>query len=219
MQRTKQLLLCLALFGVSIAGAAAQDNAKLNDTLLKATAPFEDMVGPALAGDGKGIAKLLAKVDKEADAVKKVLPADAATHFDKLSQALHKAAAARDGLALAQNAVQLFRLLVDNLKTDELKIPIEVSMLDWAGYQLLVLAAAEKPDWEAMRKVADDADKWWKGIAKSKVTEKNLRATVTTALAGLHQATQEKNLSMAKFGAQVTLDLVDLLERHFKAKK
>ena len=219
LRRTKNLLLCIALLCGSLAGATAQDIAKVNNTLLKATGPFEDMVGPALTRNDKGIAKMLAEADQEADAVKKVLPAEAVRNFDELLQSLHKAAAAKDGLAVAQNAVQIFRLLVDNLKADTLKIPIEVSLLDWAGYQLQVLAAAEKPDWEAMSKVAADAEQWWKVIARSKVTEKNLRATVTTATAGLKQATLEKNLPMVNFGAHITLDLVDLLEGHFKAKK
>ncbi len=219
MQRTEHLLLCIALLCASLAGAVAQDTAKVNTTLLKATGPFEDMVGPALARDDKGVAKMLANADQEATAVRKVLPATAATHFDELLQTLHKAASAKDGLAVAQSAVEIFRLLVDNLTTDTLKIPVEVSLLDWAGYQLQVLAAAEKPDWGAMSKVAADAEKWWKAIAKSKVTEKNLRATVTTAISGLKSATQEKNLPMTKFGAHITLDLVDLLEGHFKAKK
>lgn len=219
LRRTKHLLLCIALLCGSLAGATAQDTAKVNNTLLKATGPFEDMVGPALARDDKGVAKMLAEADQEADAVKKVLPAEAVRNFDELLKSLHKAAAAKDALAVAQSAVKVFRLLVDNLKADTLKIPIEVSLLDWAAYQLQVLAAVEKPDWEAMRKVAADAEKWWKAIARSKVTEKNLRATVTTAINGLKNATQEQNLPMAKFGAHITLDLVDLLEGHFKAKK
>ena len=94
-----------------------------------------------------------------------------------------------------------------------------MDLLDYAGYQLQVFAAAEKPDWEAMSKVAADAEIWWKAIAHSKVSEKNLRATVTSTIRGLKQATHEQNLSMLKLAAQIDLDLVDLLEVHFKSKK
>ena len=113
----------------------------------------------------------------------------------------------------------VFRLLVENLQADALKIPKEVALLDYAGYKLQVLATAAKPDWTAISKVAADADAWWQAIAKTKVSEKNLRATVTSTIDGLKQAAQEQNLSMLKFGAQIDLDLVDLLEGHFKGKK
>ena len=211
LRRPALVLLC-ALFTT---GLLAQDAAKTNDILLKATGPFEDMVGPALAKNDKGIAKQLAAVDQQADDVKKVLPAESAKQFDTLLQSLHKAAAAKDGLAVAQDAVVIFRLLVDNLKADTLKIPLEVSLLDWAGYDLQVLAAAGKPDWAAMSKVAADADGWWKAIAK-KITDKNLRATVATTMLGLQQSTKEHNLPMVKFSAQIALDLVDLIEGAFK---
>ena len=208
-------VLTLGLLCASLLGALAQDAAKNNNTLLRATAAYEDMVGPALAKNDKSVAKHLADADKESDGVKMVLPAEAAKQFDTLRQTIHKAADAKDGLAVAQNAVVVFRLLVDNLKADQLKIPVEVSLLDWAGYQLQVLAAAEQPDWDAMSKVAAEADAWWKATAK-KVSEKNLRAAVTTTMHGLQQATKERNLSMVKFGAQVDLDLVDLVEGAFK---
>ena len=216
MQRTNQTLLTLALLGaLCTTGLLAQDATKANATLLKATGPFEDMVGPALAQNDNGVARLLAAADQEADDVKKILPPEAAQQFDTLLQSIHQAAAAKDGRAVAQNAVVVFRLLVDHLKADALKIPVEVSLLDWAGYELQVRAAAEKPDWDAMSKVAAEADGWWKAIAK-RVADKNLRATVTTTMHGLQQATKEHNLSMVKFAAQIDLDLVDLIEGAFK---
>ena len=220
MQRTKCTLLSLGLLCASLSTATlAQDAAKANETLLAATGPFEDMVGPALAKNDKGIAKQLAGADQQAGAVKKTLPTDAAQQFERLLQTIHKAAESKDDMAVAQNAVSVFRLLVDNLKADALKVPKEVSLLDYAGYKLQVLAAAEKPDWAAMSQVAADADTWWKAIAKTKVSEKNLRAAVTSTILGLKQATQEQNLAMLKFAAQIDLDLVDLLEGHFKTKK
>ena len=220
MQRIQHNLLSLGLFCALLSTSVlAQDAGKVNDTLLGATGPFEDMVGPALAKNDKGVAKRLAAADQQAEAVKKVLPTDAAQQFEQLLQTIHKAAESKDDMKMAENAVAVFRLLVDNLKADSLKIPKEVALLDYAGYKLQVLAAAERPDWAAMSKVAADADTWWQAIAKTKVSEKNLRATVTSTIGGLKQATQEKDLSMLKFAAQIDLDLVDLLEGHFKSKK
>ena len=201
------------------AGTSALDAGRTNDILLGATGPFEDMVGPALAKNDKRVAKRLAAADRQAEAVKKALPADVAEQFEHFLQTIHKAAESKDHLKVAENAVAVLGLLVDNLKADALKIPKEVALLDYAGYRLQVLAATERPDWAAMSKVATDAETWWQAIAKTKVSEKNLRAAVTSAISGLKQATQEQNLPMLKFAAQIDLDLVDLLEGHFKGKK
>ncbi|MDB6123291.1 MAG: hypothetical protein JWQ71_2284 [Pedosphaera sp.] len=222
MQRIKYTLMVLGFLGVSLTGVIAQDAAsdvaKMNHTLMHATGPYEDMVGPALAKNKKDVAALLATADKEADSVKQALPAEAAKQFDTLLKAIHQAADAKDNLALAKNSVAVFRLLVDHLKADALKIPLEVSLLDWAGYELQVLASADKPDWSAMNKVAADSETWWKAMSTTKVPDKHLRATMTSAIRGIKQAIQEKNLTMVKFAAQMDLDLVDVVEDTFKTK-
>ena len=219
-RRTVRILLFLGLLralGTAVLaqnGAGTPDAAGVNETLLDATGPYEDMVGPALGGNAKNIAKLLSDADAQADGVKKVLPPEAAEQFDGLLKSIHKTFDAKSYKSVAQNAVAVFRLLVDNLKTDALKIPREVSLLDYAGYQLEVLAAAEKPDWDAMKKVAADAEKWWNTSAP-RISDKNLRATVTSTIRGIKQATEEQNLAMVKFAARIDLDLVDLLEGAF----
>ena len=216
MQQTNRTLVTFALLcALCTTAMQAQDVVKANAILLKATGPFEDMIAPALAKNEKGMARHLAAADQQAKDVQRVLPAESAKQFETLLQSIHKAADGKDDLVVAEKAAVVFRLLIDNLKAGALKIPVEVSLLDWAAYELQVLAAAEKPDWSAMTRVATEAAGWWNGIAK-RVGDKNLRATVTTTIHGLQQSTSEQNLSMLKFAAQVALDVVDLLEVSFK---
>src|SRR5581483_3220626 len=220
MTSTKLSLVSFGLLFASLAGAFAQSTpaaipTTTNGILLHCTSPYEDLVAPGLANKEKTIPDLLATADKEAEAVKKVLPADAAQEFQSLLQKMHEAAAAKDGRAVALNGMVVYRLLVDHLQADTLRIPKEVDLLDYAGYQLQILAAADKPDWEAIGQVATDASTWWTAIAKPKITNKAVRATVTSAIRGIQQAVQEKNLAMLKFGAQMDLDLVDVLEGLF----
>ena len=217
LHRFKLLVLCLGFLCISPApsAVAAPDANQVNETLSDATGPYEDMVGPALAKNDKGISKLLAAADMQAESVKKVLSAQAAKQFDALLQKIHQAADAKNYIAVAQNSLASFRLLVDNLKAEALKVPKEVSLLDYAGYELQVLAAVEKPDWDAISKIADDAEAWWNTIGNSKVTDKNLRATVTSTIRGIKQAVHDQNLAMLKFAARIDLDLVDLLEGAF----
>jgi hypothetical protein len=187
-----------------------------NKVLLHATAAYEDMVEPALANDSAKMAKFLAIGDQEASATAKVLPTAAARKFENLRKALHKAADLKDGRGVAASSVELFKVLVDHLTANALVVPVEVELMDYAGYKMQVLSAADHPDWNAISKITSQNAGWWQAIAKSRVTNKQLRASVTSAVRGAEQAANEKNVSMLKFGAQMVLDLVDVVEIQFK---
>lgn len=196
---------------------AADDVAKTNQILLSATSPFEDMVGPALSGDDAGLAKMLPEADGQAAGVKRALPPAAVSQFEELLASLHKSVAAKDHYATADGAVRVFKLLVDNVQPGGLKIPKEVSLLDYAGFKLQVLAAAKQPDWDAMQKATTEAAASWNAI-KAKVTDKRVRDTVDSTIAGMEKAVKIENLPMVQFAAQIDLDLVDVLEGHFQSK-
>lgn len=224
MTTIKLCFVSFSLLGASLTSAFAQGTPAAaaptpNSILLHCTSPYEDLVAPGLANKDKIIAGLLATADKEAETVKKVLPADAAQQFQGLLQKMHEAADARDGRAVALNGMVIYRILVDHLQADTLRIPKEVDLIDYAGYQLQILAAADKPDWDAISQIAADADTWWTAIAKPKITNKAVRATVNSAMRGTKQAAREKNLPMLKFAAQMDLDLVDVLEGLFPKTK
>src|SRR5882672_10173407 len=122
MKLRRELFITVTLLLTSLIAGSAQDARKANETLLRATSPFEDMVGFALSKKEARITKSLAAADAQAAAVKEALrPADAG-QFQELLQAIHKAAAAKEDYAVATNAVEVFRLLVDNLKADILKV-------------------------------------------------------------------------------------------------
>ena len=198
--------------------AFARDAAKANEALLHATSPFEDIVEFALDKNDASIAKMLITADGNTAAVREALPAAALEQFNTLLAALHKAATDKAHHAVALNSVELFRVLIDNLDSASLKVPKEVSLLDYVGFKLHVLEAAPPPDWNEMRKTAADAGPWWDAI-KSKLTDRKLGDAFNTTVRGLQQAAKTENLPMLHFAAQIDLDLVDLLEKHFEAKK
>ncbi len=218
MQLTKNTLVLITFIFVSLTVAFGRDASKANATLLRASSPFEDMVGFALAKNDAGITKSLTAADRNAAAVRDALPTTASRQFDTLLQAMHEAATAREHYAVAVSAVEVFRLLIDNLEAGSLKVPKEVSLLDYAGFKLHVLAAAPQPDWAAMRRTVDDAAAWWAAI-KSKVSDKGWRAASHPTVRGLERAGKAEHLPMLNFAAQIDLDLVDLLEGHFERKK
>jgi hypothetical protein len=198
--------------------AAAQEASTANETLLGATSPFEDMVDFALARNDAGITKALADATRQSAAVKAVLSTAAASRFDQQLHTLHKAASGKDYQTLALTAAEAFRLLIDGVRPGNLKVPKEVSLLDYAGFKLRALAIAARPDWNAMRKTATDASVWWHTIEPS-VSDKALRDACSSTFAGLREATKNENLPMLHLAVQIDLDLVDLLEQHFERKR
>jgi hypothetical protein len=216
-QISRLRLLAIAVL-LTVTPAAASPTSRANDLLLSAMSPFEDMTEFALAGNGSGISKTLVAADQQAAVVRKVLPAPAAGRLDTLMGGLHKAAAAKDHHEVARSSVEVFRLLTDNLQARELKVPKEVSLLDYAGYRLRVLAAAKSPDWQEVQKTAGEAAGWWNAV-KSKVSDGALRATFDSVIRGLGDAARLQNLPMLRFAAQIDLDLVDLLEGNLAPKR
>ena len=197
---------------------SASQAMKANDVLLSATSPFEDMIESALAESDSDISKTLVAADRQAGNVKTVLPASAANEFAALMEGLHGAVADKDRHEVARRAVGVFRLLVDNLQARDLKVPKEVSLLDYAGFKVRVLAATPSPDWQDVRRTVGEAAGWWNAI-KSKVTEKGLRDAFDSLIRGFDDAARLENLPMLRFAAQIDLDLVDLLESDLTPKR
>jgi hypothetical protein len=219
MQRTTTMLIIITLLLTSLTAAIAGDVTKTNETLLRATSPFEDLVEYALAKNDGGISKSMTVVDGDAAAVRRVLPAAAVAHYDTMLRALHTAAGAGMHHAAAMDAVELYRLLIDNLEAGNLKVPREVSLLDYAGFKMHVLAAApQPPDWRAMRRTAEEASGWW-SVIRPRVSDRGLRDAFDSTVRGLREAARDADLAMVAFAARIDLDLVDLLESHFSRKK
>lgn len=145
----------------------------------------------------------------------KALPPAALEKHKELLKAIQDAAKATDHYSVAVNAVEMFRLLADSLDSSKLEVPKEVSLLDYVGFRLHVLAAAKAPDWNAMKLTVVEGEKWWDAI-KEKVDKKGLRDAFNSTITGLKQAVELKHLPMLNFAAQMDLDLVDLLESHFE---
>lgn len=217
MQSTKPLLILIVFLLASAVPAAAKNAWRVNETLLAATSSFEDMVDFALAQDDPGIARALAVADRHAAAVKAALPATSAGSFEELLQTIQSDAAGKQYQDLAVTATEAIRFLLDGLKPGMLTMPKEVNLLDYAGYRLRVLATATEPDWDGITRTAGEAANWWNAVAP-KVTSKTLRRAFSTAIAGIGDATQNQDLPMLQLAAQMDLDLVKLLEKHFERK-
>jgi len=191
------------------------DRSQSNEILLAAASSFEDLTENALTGNQKGMQLALEAYNEQAEKVSKVLSPKARQDIELRVAAIQKAKQQADNEAVALNSVEAYRMLIESLDTGSLRVPVQVSLLDYAGFKLKVLLHAKSPDWSVLLKVAEEARRHWTAI-ESRVYDKGLRDAVNTMITGMNKATAAKNYEMAVFAAEVDLALVDLLEGYFE---
>src|SRR5262245_18173247 len=89
--------------------------------------------------------------------------------------------------------------------------PLEVAMLDYAGFKLSLLAAAKNTDWLRITGAAKESGEFWSALAKA-VSDKSIRNLVAAIQAGLESAVARNDINGVKFAAKVQLEAFDVLE-------
>jgi hypothetical protein len=93
--------------------------------------------------------------------------------------------------------------------------PIEVAMMDYAGFKLSILAAVPAPDWATIAATAKESDGSWSALGK-KVSDASIRNLVGAIQDGLKAAVERKDINGVRFAAKMQLEVVDVLEQYFK---
>jgi hypothetical protein len=185
-----------------------------NDILLSGSSPFKDLTEFAISADREGIKSALKAYDARAKKVENALPV---IHRQKLKAFVSdiRHAAQHDNYdVIALKSPEVYRTLIDALDKNSLKVPAEVSLLDYVGFRFLAVLHAKPGNWSDLREATTYARKNWYAI-RSRVTDRGLREAIDITIAGLIKACTLKNADMALFAAQVDLAQVDLLEAYF----
>lgn len=189
-----------------------------NVALLAGASPFEDMTESALNNDAAGVDKALKAYLQHSARVDAALSADQRQGLETRIDAIGKARGAGDFSGVALNAVEAYGTLVAALQPQGLKVPVQVSNLDYAGFKLKVLMHGTASDWSGARAGAQQADADWSAIKADVAGNPGLLDAMNVAVDGMNQATASENREMGAFAAEVDLALVDLLEVHFEGK-
>jgi hypothetical protein len=205
------------LLSFATTGANAATPSELNEKLLKATDPFEGLTESAVSGDNAGIAKGIKAAKADRTATRALLTTAAAARFDTLFDELVSAQSKKDSVAVALQAAELYKLLVSSCEASALVVPMEVSLLDYAGFRTNALLKAKAPDWQALADTAREANVNWAKIC-DRVTDKKLKTEMEKAQSGLTSAAQMHDVSLSQSSAKRDLALVDDLEGHFAKK-
>lgn len=202
----------------AIAPAATTAPGDSNAVLLAAASPFEDMTEFALNSDPAGVDKARNAYSQHSAQVDAALDADQRRRLQTRIDAIDKGRDASDFSAVALDAVEAYGILVAALKSQGLKVPVQVANLDYAGFKLKVLMHGTASDWPGAHAVARQADADWSAIKADVTGNPGLLDAMNVAVDGMTQATASENQEMGAFAAEVDLALVDLLEAHFERR-
>jgi hypothetical protein len=197
---------------------ASAEAGRKNAILEAAMSHCEDLTDYAEAGKVKDMDQAIQGLEGQRANILGVLSPEAGKRFEAGLAALRQKRASEDFPGVALEAVETYRLLATSRDRGKLKVPLEVDLLDYAGFKVKVLTKEQPLDWQSMKGVATEAAKDWQAI-QGKVADKSLRSVMNTTLAGLNQAIEGQDAAMTRFAGKVVLDLVDLLEQQFKQQK
>lgn len=213
-------LAAAALLGFAVAGATAAapagglHSAAGNIVLLAAAAPFEDLVDYALARDAKGMGTALSAYEKQAGRVGRVLSTRDEKRLEGLVTAIRRDQHRGRYQQAAVESADAYGTLINALDATVLRVPVQVSLLDYAGMKEEALLDTKSPDWQAVDHTSRDAAQYWNALSPL-VKRPDLRDAVNTVLTGMKRAGRLHNPDMGLLAARTDQDLVDILEHYF----
>ncbi|WP_339930130.1 hypothetical protein [uncultured Brevundimonas sp.] len=133
-----------------------------------------------------------------------------------LDERLRQIADAREGLNradLAIASIEAFRLVVSATSTAG-GVPLEVSLLDYAGFRYGADLKAPVVRWDDAAQAADFAAEQW-ALISARVSDQALRSRFGAAVAAMAASARNRDAAGAALAGATELDLVDELETFF----
>ncbi len=210
----RKLFFVTVLVSASLVAPAFATTQAQKDIMEAAASACEDMVD-AVAVDGMAAAqpKLL---DLRA-ALKKAygfLKADVAAQLERRADAMAALAKGSSKTALSLAAIETFKEIVDASDWHNVKIPKDVSMLDYTGFKLSTLASDANPDWATAEKTAAEAHVVWERLVP-KFKDEDLVDLAHTLDEGTVNAVKRHDAAGVLFASKLQLVSIDLVETSF----
>lgn len=186
-------------------------NSKLGD----AASIAEDLIDNVLSGKADKVAEKVAAMRKTMTTLRPLVgDSDFATIGRQVTD-MEQASAKNDVVGTALAAVEVYRTVENATDAARGPVPLEVAMMDYAGFKLSLLTAVPSIDWANIATTAKEADTNWTVLGK-KIPDTGLRNLVSTIQDGLTGAVERRDINGVKFASKMQLEVVDVLEEYFK---
>ncbi len=209
------LVVCLAI-GASTSLAAPAPKASPKDRMC-ATAAAEAFESLTEHAANTRFARLLREAratSATAQQCARTIAGPIASQADRVAAAVGRFGVDRNRAALALNAVEGYRVFVSVQPRGAHDLPLEVALLDYAGFRYQAAVHASPVLWTEMSNAIDFADQQWRA-ASTRVADSKLQSSFTADLAEMRSAVQTTNATLAKRAVAAELQHVDALEQYF----
>lgn len=133
-----------------------------NSRIIKAAEPFETLTEEAFSADPARIKKLSTEARLAGRRIRGILSPDAGKALDARLNDIKSAREHHDKYALAIACVEAYRILVTDATHSV--VPVEVSLLDYAGFRYSAGQKADPPRWTDMDAAVDIAAEKWSAV-------------------------------------------------------
>lgn len=178
---------------------------------------FEGLTENAAAVRATELARQIGGVGDQARSCQPSLGTQPSAAMDNVLGRMGQFETTHDRSALALAAVEGYRTFVTAQDRPPGGIPLEVALLDYAGFRYQAGARGTPPLWGDMREAINFADAQWRAVSP-RVADDRLKATFSADLVSMHAALDISNQAQAQRAVTRELDHVDALERHFSRR-
>lgn len=184
-------------------------------TLLDAVASLnENLVEFALDGNVAKIAETANAIEAAMPKLRTAVPPATFARIESRVREQRTGVNAGDNISTALASVEMYRLLQEAIDPNSRAVPIQVPLLDYAGFKLLALARSGTVDWSRIDTTVKEANVFWKQV-EGRIGSAATRNMVASIMTGLAESFATKNRAYCAFAAKMLLESVDLLEGQF----
>lgn len=180
---------------------------------MAAAEPFEALTEAAASGDAKKIETAASAALTSGEAMRTMLPSTVMPQFEKELASIRRGQQLKDTTTIALSSNEAYRILV-SASAGAASFPVEVSLLDYAGFRYDANLKAKPSRWADMTEATLFAERQWAQV-EPKLNQPALAADFGKALTGMKKAAATRDNKLAASSVKAELDLVDKLEAAF----
>lgn len=200
--------------GKSEIARSAHSTSEARQCMLVAAEAFEALTEHAGTAPIDSLATETGSTTDHAHACASHLSASQASELEAIIQRLGEFRSNHDRTRLALSAVEGYRVIVSAQIRNATDIPLEVALLDYAGFRYQAGVRSATPLWSDARQAVDFADGQWRTLS-ARVSDETLRASLNADIRAMRTAVDATDVAGAQQAASLELERVDALEQYF----
>ena len=184
--------------------------------LIAAAERFENLTEAAFSPDPAETAKRIALARAAAESVRAGMNPDHAAGLDDALGRIGLAAKTKSAVDLSLASNDAYRAVLSEAG-GEPTIPLDIGLLDYAGFRITADARDPNPRWDDVREALGYAHQRWNAV-KPLIGDAQAREDFDKALVWVQEALAAKDAKSLERAAARELDLVDVLETAVEPK-